>query len=655
MTPDIAKIVGLKTQPRQLIDLSQRLKDLVKLSRDEMSKYYDQWDYFDQVYRGERKVDKQDLKARARGEPEKLIIPLTYSQVETFTSFGYSTFNQRDTFYDLIASGVEDEAPAKIGVALLEQNLQYSRYKATKLNQHLTDIAKYGIGITKEAWVNDMVPSVEEAPDEEAAAEVRPDLPAPIAPKMRRQVKMVQKFMGNKITNISPYRYFPDVRLPLTRWNEGEFCADELEESRATMEEKVKQGLVAGLEFVAELPTEAFTNRRLSFFTKDQAANPTAQITDRRYFLLTEIQIKLNPAKTEIDDGVFLDPDIDTEMVYIVWILNDDRIVRLSEAGYNHEEFGYNVAQFFDDQNRFMNLSLCEILSALQDTATWFLNSRITAVRKTIFNQLVADPAGVEIEDIIKRSPVIRLKQGRAGSGVDTWIKQLQVVDTTQGHLQDVSALSGFAKEASGINENLLGQFSPGRRSAKEAANVANYAASRLMKIMACIWESSQAPMGRKMLSNLRQGLTMPTLVRVYGQQNTQENIQAAVQFAPDLASGMQQAQPAPLYQMKEVTKENLIGNYDFSFFNGTLPSQRAAMANVLLEYLQTAMKDPRVTLVSNLDPQLILLEAFELLGIRNVQRFRLTPIRLQQLMQVAGAVGNNPAVGNPANGGQPA
>ena len=132
MTPDIAKIVGLKTQPRQLIDLSQRLKDLVKLSRDEMSKYYDQWDYFDQVYRGERKVDKQDLKARARGEPEKLIIPLTYSQVETFTSFGYSTFNQRDTFYDLIASGVEDEAPAKIGVALLEQNLQYSRYKADR-------------------------------------------------------------------------------------------------------------------------------------------------------------------------------------------------------------------------------------------------------------------------------------------------------------------------------------------------------------------------------------------------------------------------------------------------------------------------------------------------------------------------------------------
>jgi len=101
MTPEIIDIIGQKTQPRQLTDLCTKLKDLVALSRTEMSKYYDQWDYFDQVYRGERKVDEKDLKARSRGEPEKMIIPLTYAQVETFTSFGYSTFNQRDTFYSL--------------------------------------------------------------------------------------------------------------------------------------------------------------------------------------------------------------------------------------------------------------------------------------------------------------------------------------------------------------------------------------------------------------------------------------------------------------------------------------------------------------------------------------------------------------------------
>lgn len=639
MTPEIAEIVGQKTQPNELSDFCATLKDLVKLSRREMAKHYDQWDYFDQVYRGERKVDQADLKARARSEPEKLIIPMTYSQVETFTSFGYALYNQRDTIYTLVASGQEDEQPAKMAEALLEQNINYNKFKATKLNQFLTDIAKYGLGVTKESWVTETTPSVSQVPDPEAAAAVRTDMAAPVEPKMITQVDYLPKYKGNKIVNVSPYRFFPDPRLPITRWSEGEFAADELEESKSTLEKKAKDGLVAGLEFVSALGNEAFDNRRLTFFQKS-ADSATSAVRDPAYFLLTEVQIKLNPSKTMIDKDTPLAADVDCDMLYIVWILNDDRIVRISEAGYDHEEFGYNVAQFFDDQNRFLNLSLCELLSSLQDTATWFLNSHITSVRKSIFNQYVVDESAVNIDDIVKRSPVIRLKQGKAGSGVDNWIKQLQTVDVTQGHVNDVGAISGLSKEASGINENLLGQFSPGRRSAKEASNVANYAAARLVKIFACVWESALAPMGRKMLSNLRQGLDEPTLVKVYGTINTAQNVQSANALFQQVPPQPQPGQP-PQAQMRPVTKADIVGSYDFDFFNGTLPSQRAATANILMEYLQTAMKDPRVTMVTQLDPQLMLYEALELLGIHNVKRFQLTPQRLQQLMLMAQPPGN--------------
>lgn len=648
MTPEIIDILSEKTQPRQLTDFCTRLKELVALSRTEMSKYYDQWDYFDQVYRGERKVDERDIKARARGEPEKMIIPLTYAQVETFTSFGYSTYNQRDTFYNLIASGQEDEAPAKMATALLEQNLTYNKFQATKCNQFLTDIARFGLGVTKESWVIETTPSLTQVPDQEAAAEVRPDMAQPVAPKMKTQVEYLPKYTGNKIVNVSPYRFFPDVRLPITRWSEGEFAADEIEESKTEMKKREKEGLVAGLEHVASLSSAAFDGRRLTFLKKNTSA--LNAVSNDAYYLLTEVQIRLNPSETEIAPGVFLNPDADCNMLYIVWILNDDRIVKIEEAGYNHEEFGYNVAQFFDDQNRFINLSLCEILSALQDTATWFLNSHITSVRKTMFNQLVVDPAGIEVEDIVKRSPVIRMKAGKGGSGIDMWIKQLQTHDATQGHTVDVGILSGYAKEASGISENMLGQFSPGRRSAREAGNVANYAASRLMKIFACVWESALSTMGKKMLSNLRQGLDTPTLVRMYGQINTQREMPAANALFANVPP-MQQPGIPPMYQMKAVTKADIVGSYDFNVFNGTLPSQRQATASVLMEYLQTAMKDPRVTMITQLDPQLMLFEAFELLGIRNVQRFQLTPERLQQLMLMAQPPANTGSP-RPAQGG---
>ena len=620
------------------------------MSRAQMAKNYDQWDRYDQVYRGERAADAQDKKAEVRGEPTKLILPLSFSQVQTFTAFGHQLYNQRDYFYETTASGQEDEQAAKVASALLEQNLTYNKYRSVRLIQKLTDIARWGLGITKESWVRETTPIVEQVVDQEKMAVVRPDMPAPTEPVMKTQVTYATKYLGNKIVNISPYRWLPDARLPISRWADGEFCGDEIEEAKVNLE---RNPLCAGMEHVNDLGAEASKDRRMTFLGKQGGANnPMGASIKPAYVLLTEIQIRLNPSKTAIDktaDGkdVFL-ADHDCEQIYIVWIVNDDRIVRISEAGYNHEEFGYNCAQLFDDQNRFVNFSLCEVLSALQDTATWFLNARITNVRKNIFNQTVVDPSAVVMDDILKRRPVIRLQPGRAGSGVETWIHQLQTQDVTQNHVSDIGVLSSMAKEATGINETLLGQFSPGRRSAKEAGNVANYAASRLIMLFGSIWESSEAPMARKMLSNLRQGLDEPTFVRMYGQINTQQDIQGAVSLVP----GLVPPQPGPqAMQMKQVTKENLIGNYDLNIFNGTLPSQRQATANILLQWLETALKDPRIVLATGLDPQLVLFEVFELLGVRNVKRFQLTPERLQQLMLMAQPPGDAGGSKPPSNG----
>lgn len=631
MTPEVAKIVGKEYQPPQLTQLGERLRGLVTMSRDEMKKYYTMWDNNDMVFRGERVADISDRQAMKRGEPQKMILPLTFGQVMTFTAFGHAAYNQRDFFFETIASGAEDEKPGQMAMAVLEQNLRKNKFRSTKVIQLLLDIARFGVGITKESWIHDRKMIKQQVPDQEFLAQARAGLVSPAAVPMKTEVVPVTKYLGNKVINVSPYRWFPDSRLPLSRWTEGEFCADEIEESQSKLADMERQGLVAGLDYVKPLDSVSFADRRLNFLRQGDAANSIGTRVDPQYYLLTEVQIRLNPAETEIDDGVFLDPEMDADQIYIVWILNDNRIVRISEAGYDHDEFGWNCAQFLDDQNRFINLSLAEMLSACQDTATWFLNSHITSVRKTIFNQLVVDPSGVEVDDIINRRPMIRLKPGRAGSGINNWLQQLQTVDVTQGHLSDVASLSSMAKESSGINENILGQFSSGRRSAREAGNVANNAAQRLLMIFSAVWESALEPLGTKMLSNLRQGLDEQTLVRVYGALNTQEASQ------PDLP-GL----PPPIYRLIKVDKADLIGNYDLSPFNGTLPTQRTQTAGVLQQILETMQKNPQLVLLTGLDPKLIFFEVLELLNIRNVQRFRLTPERLQQLTAMAGAAANS-------------
>jgi len=146
--------------------------------------------------------------------------------------------------------------------------------------------------------------------------------------------------------------------------------------------------------------------------------------------------------------------------------------------------------------------------------------------------------------------------------------------------------------------------------------------------------------MGQKLLSNLRQGLDEPTLINTIGLNRLQSD--------PLVAQGAA--------NFSQVTKDHLVGNYDFLVFDGTLPSERGQTAMALQELLMAMTKDPKLTFLFKKDPTLILNEILDLRGIRNAQRFDLTPQRAQELMlMAAGQV--NPAmaggVGIPGGGPQ--
>jgi hypothetical protein len=231
---------------------------------------------------------------------------------------------------------------------------------------------------------------------------------------------------------------------------------------------------------------------------------------------------------------------------------------------------------------------------------SWFINSHITSVRRTIQNQLVVDPAGVNMEDLKNRKPIIRLQPEASRSGVERWIKQLQVNDVTANHIGDATALHNLIQVVTGINENMLGQFHGGRRSATEARNVTTSAASRLKMYAALLYTSSLEPLGRQMLSNLRDGLTAQAYVRMFGTASTGETFQT----------------------FKAVTRDQLVGNYDFGLFDGTLPSEKGYHAEVLTEVLLALLGNPQAIMLTGLDPKTIMFEVLRLKGIKFPERF---------------------------------
>src|SRR6266516_5743960 len=111
---DLSNEEQSKFQTQMLTDC----RALVMISRRKMQGYYPRWDRNDEIFRNIRPRDADDVKARGRGEPEKLVVPIPYSQVMTFIAFCYSLYTQRDRIFELEGFTAEDDKPAKVAEAL---------------------------------------------------------------------------------------------------------------------------------------------------------------------------------------------------------------------------------------------------------------------------------------------------------------------------------------------------------------------------------------------------------------------------------------------------------------------------------------------------------------------------------------------------------
>src|SRR5690606_26942898 len=109
------------------------------------------------------------------------------------------------------------------------------------LSQVLQNFATQGMGIVKHTWA-----------EEYKYGPSTPQLgPNNLLQPAQGSTSTVC-FQGNKLRFLSPMQWFPDVRLPLVRFEEGEFCASEELYSWWQLKMLQKQGLCAGVELLKE-------------------------------------------------------------------------------------------------------------------------------------------------------------------------------------------------------------------------------------------------------------------------------------------------------------------------------------------------------------------------------------------------------------------
>jgi hypothetical protein len=571
---------------------------LVNHSRSITQQNFKRWDARQKVYDGERDTDIRDRKAQADNEPAKVFLPLTTSQVNTFIATCMLMLRQRPNFFELNPQGSEDFQLREPSEMLLERDLKENQF-SVKLYQFFLDLSRFGIGVFKHQWVRETLRILAPTSVEVAGEQI----PGPA------QYKEIPSFVGNRIDCISPYKFFPDVRMPMTRFQEGEFCASEDEFTKTRLMKMQKEGEVAGVKHLTAFSGEQLHKRnnagdhRFVSISKDQPER------DVNNFCVTETQVWLTPSDFDMSNKEKLGEE-DFPILHLVTYVNDSRLIRVEPMNNYHSGFTYEVAQFNPDQHKRMSKSIADMVGPVQELIDWYANARVEAVKKSLENNLVVDPMHVNIESVKNRSPLILLSRTAGQGGIDRYVKHLPVSDNTQNHFSDIGTLTGIMNQATGVNDPLQGQAQTGRRPATEMRAVIQGGNARVMTYCLLAWEQALSPMGSRMLTNHRQNIDFNTYRGVVGDTADEQ-----------------------VFNTFKASAEALIGKTDLFVFDGILPSEKAFMAQSLQELLTIALQAPDIVAREGWDLTKILKEIFELRGITGTDRFKMTPEEQQQAL----------------------
>jgi len=587
--------------------LLRHAKKLIDISRKEMGKHYSTWDYMDQVFRSRRVLDKEDRSANAKGQPAKLIVPLQFSQIMTFVSFSLMTVLQNKRFFQLEQTRSDSHVIREACELVLERDCKKNTW-ATWLTQFFLDIGRFGLGAAEVGWKEEVrfVKQQQTKPVIGAFGTEGDETTESYIP--------IPTFVGNKIYPVSPYRFFPDTRLPLSRFQEGEFCGSEDMFTFSTLKSD-PQGLF-NVDVIPKMTKNDYEERRKStridvmdFIPTRSQNGGDAELGTGEGFVrdgqvvITKLVVDIVPKNFKLEDERVLG-DEDFPLRYILWYANDKTIVRFDEATYLHCQFPYISAQYLPDQQKTINEGLADVCDQITNTITWLINAAITGKRSGLDGKFLVDPAGVDIKSIESRSPYIFLKRNASNMGVDRYIKQFTTQDYSGNYMQEAGSLQATLEGVTGWSAQMQGQYSSGRRSATQDRVVAQGASARGKSTLASVWDSAFQALGKQLLTNNRQEMDFDTFSRILG---------------PGPFGEMKDTPIEVLYAMFQSDPMSLAMCEDFFVYDGTLPSEKAFLAQSLQEILGMLLQNLTISQVLGYGPaqvREIFNDVYELRGV---------------------------------------
>jgi len=584
--------------------LHNRIREAVwaryQLSLKEMSKRHETWKQVDELFRAyvvPTEKDRYRAGQRKAGKPEytTIYVPYGYAMLLAAHTYWCSVFLSRNPVLQYTARHGETQQKVQAVEALLDYQVQVGQMLAPWY-VWLLDTGKYGMGVVGEYWA-------EEYSDVSQIVEVQKSilgLPIPGATSKKKKTVRVRGYCGNRLFNVRPHEFFPDPRVALINFQQGEFCGRLTQAGWNAIVKNKELGEYFNLEEIKRIWSSA--GERVSLSVTDNLPQGNEVIGEMLSgpgglgpFELLEMVIELVPSEWELGTGTY--PE---KWQFTTAGGRSGVVIGAKPLGLHHDKFPFSLQTYEIDGYETNARGMLEIIKPLNEVINWLVNSHMFNVRQAINNQFLVDPSRVNMPDLTDGEPgkVIRLLPTAYGTDVRTILTQLPVVDVTTGHINNMQLVAEIMQRVSGATDNVQGMVNAGgRKTATEVRTSSSFSINRLRTNAEWFSALGWAPMASRLLQNTQQLYDQEQMFRIAG----------------DLIDPRTNVM---------VTPELIQGFFDFTPIDGTLPIDRFAQANLWKEILMGMAKMPQLAMQYDMGG--IFSWMAQLAGLKNVTQFKL-------------------------------
>jgi hypothetical protein len=587
----------------------------LRIAKDEQRKSREEeWKRSEDIftaYMPEKDVDTLRKSKRNAGQPQYTTIAIPYSYAMLLTAHTYytSVLLARDPLFQLKGRHGESQMAETALESLLDYQLQAGGGMPA-LFVWLMDVGKYGHSVIGHYWEKEEFNLTQYVDQPRTFM----GLPIPGTTEKVLQTKTITGFEGNKLYNVRPADFYPDPRVPLLRFQEGEFCIVYDKVGWVQVAHKAASGRYYNIDYLKEgghgtddrsgttghdmnLP-----NEDVNFYKLEDDKPATVD--------LHEFHWDVVPSELGLGSG-------NRPEKWVFTIGNKSVVLSAQPLGLAHNKYPFDVLPLEVEGYNVFNRSMLEILDPLNQTMEWLFNSHFYNVRAALNNMFLVDPSKINVRDMEDPEPgrLIRLKPAAYGQDVRTLMTQFPVQDITRSNLADSDMVAALAQRITGINDNVMGQVNTsGRKTATEVRSSTTFGINRLKTN--CEWFSAVgfAPLASKLYMSSQQLYQADRKFRIVGDQALWAD--PYMQVSPDMIAGM----------------------YDFVPVDGTMPTDRFAQVNLWQQLLTNLARVPGA--LQQYDLSKIFAFVAQLGGLKNIDKFRIQ-ITPDGMMQQQAQMGN--------------